>query len=106
MRAYVYRADQYSRVVGTAYIRRFFFRKDVGLEMLRQGLATVYEAKTGAEFGSAELERKYRAAEDWAKRKKKGLWKGFKGKEEGGWESPRDYKTRMAVIEGQKPTRS
>ena len=54
------------------------------------GLATVYEAKSGAEFG--ELEAKYRKAEQWAKQKRKGLWSGKKVD----FESPRDYKTRMA----------
>lgn len=57
--------------------------------MLRRGLATVYEANTGAEFGG--LESKYRQAEQWAKLKKKGMWRG---KPED-FESPRDYKTRM-----------
>lgn len=40
--------------------------------MIKAGLATVYEAKTGAEFG--KLEAKYRKAEQWAKRKRKGMW--------------------------------
>lgn len=64
--------------------------------MLRMGLATVYEAKTGAEFGT--LEEKYRKAERWAKLRGRGMW-GAKKKD---YESPRDYKTRMQGLEGEK----
>lgn len=55
--------------------------------MLRAGLATVYEAKSGVEFGVG-LEEKYRKAEWWAKVRRKGMWaaKDF--------ESPREYKAR------------
>lgn len=93
VRAYVYRRDQYDRAVATVYVWRGLLRRDVGLQMLRQGLATVYEAKTGAEFG--RVEDKYRQAEWWAKRKKKGMWAGKKGV----YESPRDYKKRMGLVE-------
>lgn len=106
IRAYIYRRDQYERVVATVYIRRFlFFRKDIGLEMLRRGLATTYEAKTGAEFGGAKMEKKYRAAEAEAKSKGKGLWSALGGKSKGWFglgkgpdepfETPREYKSRM-----------
>ena len=61
--------------------------------MLKQGLATVYEAKTGAEFG--KLEDKYRRAEWWAKKRRKGMWAADKAD----FESPRDYKTRMGTLE-------
>lgn len=91
VRAYIYKRDQYERVVATVWVRRFLFRKDVGKEMLKAGLATVYEAKMGAEFG--EFEEKYRKAEEVAKRKKLGMWAG-KAKD---YESPRDYKTRTAL---------
>lgn len=64
--------------------------------MLRMGLATVYEAKSGAEFG--DLEGKYRKAESWAKLKRKGMWGGRKKD----YESPRDYKSRMALAEGEQ----
>ena len=60
--------------------------------MLRAGLATVYEAKTGAVFGPG-LEDKYRKAEWWAKMKRKGMWAG-KRKD---FESPRQYKTKHAA---------
>ncbi len=96
MRAYVYKRDQYDRAVATVYVRKWLLRRDVGLQMLRMGLATVYEAKTGAEFG--QLEDKYRKAEKWAKLKRKGMWAG-KTKD---YESPRDYKTRMQTKEIEK----
>lgn len=62
--------------------------------MLKRGLATVYEAKVGAEFGGDAMEQKYRRAEAWAKRRSKGLWKDYR-QFGSGWESPREYKTRM-----------
>lgn len=96
MRAYIYKRDQYERVVATVYVRRWLIRRNVGLQMLKAGWATVYEAKSGAEFG--ELEDKYRSMEEWAKRKKKGMWKG----DQTGYESPRDYKTRMVSLEVKK----
>ena len=100
VRAYPHRQDQYSRVVCTVYRRRwFFFKSDVGLNMLKQGLATVYEAKFGSEFGNKEAQ--YRAAEERAKQKKIGMWQEpglvsrLLGKSQS-FESPRDYKTRTA----------
>jgi endonuclease YncB( thermonuclease family) len=91
VRAYIYKRDQYERVVATVWVRRFLFRRDVGKEMLKAGLATVYEAKSGAEFG--DFEEKYREAEAKAKRKKRGMWKGRPQD----YESPRDYKIRTAA---------
>lgn len=95
VRAKIYRRDQYERVVATVFVRRFLFRRDVGLEMIKSGLATTYEAKTGAEFGG--LEEKYKAAESEAKAKKRGMWGG----KPQFFESPRDYKTRMTLAESQ-----
>ncbi|KIW20136.1 hypothetical protein PV08_00711 [Exophiala spinifera] len=92
VRAYVYKIDQYNRVVGTAYVWKGLMRRDVGLQMLRAGMATVYEAKSGAEFGEG-LEKKYRNAEWWAKTKRKGMWAGRKKD----FESPREYKTRYGM---------
>jgi endonuclease YncB( thermonuclease family) len=89
VRAYVYRADQYQRVVATAYVWKGFLRRDVGLQMIRAGLATIYEAKTGAEFGEG-LEDKYKKAMWWAQTKRKGMWAhGSRNVE-----SPREYKTK------------
>nr|KAK5434683.1 putative endonuclease lcl3 [Exophiala xenobiotica] len=101
VRAYVYKIDQYNRVVGTAYVWRGLLRRDVGLQMLRAGLATVYEAKSGVEFGEG-LEKKYRSAEWWAKTKRKGMWAG-KSKD---YESPREYKTRYTSGSPQEENKS
>lgn len=94
VRAYIYRRDQYDRVVATVFIRRGLipFKRDVGLEMLKRGLATTYEAKSGVEFGG--LEEEYKAAEEKAKRWGVGMWAG---KTAG--ESPREYKNRHAEKE-------
>jgi len=97
VRAYVYKRDQYDRAVATVYVRRGLWRRDVGLQMLKSGLATVYEAKTGAEFG--QLEDRYRRAEWWAKRRRKGMWGGRMAD----FESPREFKTRMGLgVEGRE----
>ncbi|KAJ4410289.1 Arp complex subunit [Gnomoniopsis sp. IMI 355080] len=108
VRLHIYRRDQYERVVATAYMRRLlFFRTDVGLEMLHRGLATTYEAKSGAEFGGEKMEQKYRDAEAEAKRKGLGLWSALGGKSKGWFglgttkpskepfETPREFKDRM-----------
>ena len=88
MRAYVYKKDQYERAVATVYVRKWGLRRDVGYQMLRRGLATVYEAKSGAEFGA--LEERYRAVEEWARKRRRGIWAV-----KDGFESPREYKERM-----------
>lgn len=104
VRTYPYREDQYKRVVCSVYRRRWlFFRSDVGLNMLKRGLATVYEAKFGSEFG--DQEEKYRTAQEKAKRNKVGMWQEqglvgkLLGKKKKDFESPREYKTRMAQQE-------
>lgn len=88
VRCYVHKADQYSRVVATVYIRKGLLRRDVSLQMLKAGLATMYESKSGAEFSGLGVEERYRAAEEQAKRRKIGMW------EREGLESPREYKNR------------
>ncbi|KAF2154642.1 SNase-domain-containing protein [Myriangium duriaei CBS 260.36] len=96
VRVYLYRRDQYERVVGTAW------RKvDVGLAMIREGMATVYEAKFGSEFGGKEKEALYRAAEKEAKARKKGMWGSGKSgaARKNKLESPREYKNRMRDLE-------
>ncbi|KAF2099604.1 SNase-domain-containing protein [Rhizodiscina lignyota] len=103
VRAYIYRRDQYDRVVATVFVRQGLFRRDVGLQMLRNGLATVYEAKFGSEFGKSE--KKYREAEAAAKQNRVGMWAtpGFLSRLlKGGSatpESPRAFKTRMTAKE-------
>lgn len=81
-------------MVATAYVWKGLLRRDIGLQMLRAGFATVYEAKTGAEFGEG-LEPKYRKAEQRAKLKRKGMWSG----DMKDYESPRDYKNRYTMKE-------
>lgn len=101
VRVIPYRRDQYERVVCTVYRRRWgFFKSDVGLNMLKQGLATVYEAKFGSEFGGPEKEKVYRDTEARAKQKKIGMWQeqslvGRMLGRKNTLESPREYKTRM-----------
>lgn len=74
--------------------------------MLKAGLATVYEAKTGAEFGDAETQ--YRAAEESAKQRRVGMWtqpsllKRLSGSSTKMPESPREYKSRHAAADKQK----
>ncbi|GAB7346624.1 hypothetical protein MBLNU459_g1762t1 [Dothideomycetes sp. NU459] len=107
VRARVWRKDQYERVVASVSVRNWFgWRTDVGLEMLRRGYATVYEAKFGSEFGSREAA--YRAAEQKAKAKGVGIWKGGKepgylarilGRKGEEMETPRQYKDRMNAAE-------
>ncbi|TDZ12991.1 putative endonuclease LCL3 [Colletotrichum sidae] len=94
--ARIHKRDQYERVVATVYVRPFLLKKDVGLEMLKRGLATTYEAKSGVEWGG--LEDAYKAAEAKAKAKKLGIW-GGKARN---FESPRDYKTRVNEAEEKK----
>lgn len=93
VRAQIYKRDQYNRVVATVFVRRFLFKKDVGLEMLKQGLATVYEAKSGVEWGGQK--EVYEAAEAQAKAKKLGIWSS-KPKD---FESPRAYKSKLFEAE-------
>jgi endonuclease YncB( thermonuclease family) len=108
VRAHIYKRDQYDRVVATVYVRRppfLFLRRDVGYEMLKRGLATTYEAKTGVEFGGPIAERRYRAAEQIARMKGRGMWASEKGGLFGlgkgtTLESPREYKTRVKMEEG------
>jgi endonuclease YncB( thermonuclease family) len=96
VRARIYKRDQYDRIVATVYVRRGLLRRNVGLEMLKAGLATVYEAKSGAEFG--DLEARYRRAESWAKLKRKGIWSG----NQKDFESPREYKNRISTANNSK----
>lgn len=93
VRAYVYKRDQYDRIVATVYVRRFLIRRNVGLEMVKTGLATTYEAKSGAEYGG--IKSTYEKAEAKAKRKRVGMWSG-KASE---FESPREYKSKWAEQE-------
>jgi endonuclease YncB( thermonuclease family) len=106
VRARIFKRDQYDRVVAQVFVRRWLVRKDVGLEMLRAGFATVYEAKSGSEYG--DFEQKYRDAEGKAKANNVGMWAKpgiigrLKGESAKTLESPREYKNRHAAAEKQK----
>ncbi|MBW0523048.1 hypothetical protein O181_062763 [Austropuccinia psidii MF-1] len=82
--------DRYNRIVAMTFVRRWKFlpfTRNVSLEMVKAGLATVYRS-AGAEYGNflSQLE----SAEVKAKKRKCGIW-SLKSKE---YESPRDYKLR------------
>lgn len=105
VRVYLHKKDQYERAVATVYVRRppFLWRTDVSLQLLRLGLATVYEGKTGAEFGGDAMEEKYRKMEQRARLWRRGIW-GSLGKEgDKPRESPMEFKKRSARESGQKP---
>jgi len=111
VRVYPYRRDQYDRVVCTVVRRRWLvWKQDVGLTMLKRGLATVYEAKFGSEFGGSE--DAYREAEAKAKAKKVGMWvepgmvAKMLGKSSKPLESPREYKTRMSSASSEQKTKT
>ncbi|EGV61649.1 putative endonuclease lcl3 [Yamadazyma tenuis] len=67
-----YSIDQYKRVVARAQVWQWTGRKDVSAQMIKEGLAVVYESKVGAEFGI--YEGWYRSLEAKAKKLKKGVW--------------------------------
>ena len=141
VRVYLHRRDQYGRAVGTVYERLPWYRlwknENVGVDMVRAGYATVYEAKYGAEFGGAGIGNKddgeaaLREAEAKARSSRRGIWSGSGGAagtsgasdgkstglrglwsslkrligftaDEEMFESPREYKTRMAKVEEQR----
>lgn len=64
--------------------------------MIKRGLATTYEAKSGAEFGG--LKEVYQKAEAKAKQKRVGMWSGKSCE----FESPREYKTKWAAQQDSK----
>ncbi|ODV98373.1 hypothetical protein PACTADRAFT_36542 [Pachysolen tannophilus NRRL Y-2460] len=64
--------DQYQRVVGKVLVWKFTGWKDVSEQMIKNGVAIVYEGKASAEFDGKE--QVYRELEAEAKKKKKGLW--------------------------------
>ena len=116
VRAHLHSKDQYDRVVATVTVRRGLAlrRRDVSLEMLKAGMATVsvfsrtsgfgcranvwwrrrYEAKTNAEFGGRRAQ--YEEAEARAKKMRVGLWRQPKRLRV----SPHEYK--MQLREAQK----
>ncbi|GCE99780.1 putative endonuclease lcl3 [Zygosaccharomyces mellis] len=79
--------DQYNRCVAKVEYFTWTGWKNVSLEMIKQGLAVVYESRTSAEFDGEE--DKYRFHELAAKARKRGIWaqKGF--------ETPGEYKKKI-----------
>ncbi|KAI4292495.1 hypothetical protein PAPHI01_1769 [Pancytospora philotis] len=68
----VYSIDMYSRIVAMVCIKTGWFSwTNVNLEMVRAGLACVYD-RAGAEYGG--LKAAFEAAQAEAKRKKRGMW--------------------------------
>ena len=85
------------------FVRKGLFKKNVGLEMLKTGLATVYEAKFGSEFGG--MEQEFKNAEQKARKAKLGIWsepsfiQKILGAKTEDLETPRQYKQRMETAE-------
>lgn len=107
VRVWPYARDRFDRIVSSVEVRLPWrlWRSDLGLRMIQSGCATVYEAKTGSEFGGREEE--YREAEKQAKARKVGMWGdvGIVGRLLGHTkkvETPRQYKTRMTKAESTK----
>lgn len=67
-----YLIDQYKRVVARAQVWKWTGKRDISAEMIRHGMAIVYESKVGAEFGG--YESWYRKLEQRAKKARKGVW--------------------------------
>lgn len=65
--------DQYGRIVGKVLKPTLFGKKNVSLEMIKNGCGVVYEGKSHAEFDGDEELFKYH--EIRAKKNKVGLWK-------------------------------
>ncbi|KAL3229635.1 putative endonuclease LCL3 [Nakaseomyces bracarensis] len=79
--------DQYGRCVASVRYWSWLGYKDLSLEMLKEGLAVVYEGKTTAEFDNRE--KKYRRYEFIARSKRKGLWSQKR------LETPGEYKKKL-----------
>ncbi|GMM46259.1 Lcl3 protein [Pichia kluyveri] len=80
--------DQYQRVVAKVLVLKWTGFKDVSEEMIKIGLATVYEAKAGAEFDGKESI--YRKRQTKAQKKKLGMWSLNKKD----LQTPREYKNK------------
>ena len=133
---YTYCSYMFYSVVAWVALRRWWglgvgwprrWQRDVGLEMVQDGWAGVYEAKTGSCFDSESGEKRLRQAENEARQKGRGMWKGVSGsvsnqrptglwariksmfgtqQENEKYESPREYKTRMKKMDEQKHSKS
>lgn len=63
--------DQYGRVVGRVHVKKWFWWRDVGQEMLKEGFCGVYE---GVQVEFDGMKDTYKLEESRAKLKKKGMW--------------------------------
>lgn len=79
--------DQYNRCVAKVVYWSWMGWKNVSLEMVKEGLAVVYESKSSAEFDGEE--NTYRWHERIAKSQKRGMWVQKK------FETPGEYKKRI-----------
>lgn len=89
VRIYIHSRDRFDRVVANPKVRRlpwFWVQRDVGVEQIKAGLATVFR-QGGAEYGG--LKEVMERAEQRAKRAKLGMW--IRGK---ALETPAEYKRR------------
>lgn len=83
--------DQYGRTVGEVHVQgnrwyNFFRKFNVSAEMLKNGWATLYEAKSGAEFNGRKA--LFQSLQAEAQRKRKGIFIQKK------FETPREYKNK------------
>lgn len=79
--------DQYGRCVAGVRYWTWFGYKDLSLQMLKEGLAVVYEGKSNAEFDNREA--KYRRQEFIARSKRQGMWSQRR------LETPGEYKRNL-----------
>lgn len=89
VRVLIHSRDRFDRVVGNPKIRTWPYKwvvRDVGLEQIKSGLATVFR-QGGAEYGG--LKEVMEAAEAVARKKKLGMWSRGKA-----LETPAEYKRR------------
>ncbi|KXS12976.1 SNase-domain-containing protein [Gonapodya prolifera JEL478] len=64
--------DRYGRVVGVVWRGPWFWRSDVGLEMVKAGLAAVHHVKSSPT--ATDRDSALRVAEESAKSAKRGVW--------------------------------
>lgn len=84
--------DQYNRSVSKAWVWKWTGMKDVGAEMIKAGMAGIYEAKVGAEFDGQE--EHYKRLESWAKWWHRGMWSLPKSKQQTAREYKNKYNTK------------
>jgi len=78
--------DQYGRIVAMVYVRRWLWRMNVNVEMVRRGLACVYTG-AGASYGGVRA--KLVEEESKARRRRIGIWSDDR------FETPMEFKRRF-----------